>query len=65
MQKDNGTKAIINFLKLHPAISVNALEIACYLPKTTIAQAMLGNRLIPAKHMNKLILVLIEYGFKV
>jgi hypothetical protein len=55
---------IIEFLKERPLISVKGLEQTLSLPDSTIRQAMTGSREIPFKYLHKIIVHLIDYGFK-
>jgi hypothetical protein len=55
---------IIEFLTEHPALSLNQLEKAAELPQSLLSKAMKGKRRLNQKHIEKLVTVLIQYGFK-
>ncbi len=55
---------IIEFLKNHPCISVNCIEKAAGLPRSTVAHAMEGTRGLNDTHIEKLLPILKKYGYK-
>lgn len=55
---------VIHFLERNPALSVSALETEARLPKSTLAKAVAGDRVLNAKHLAALFPVLVKYGFK-
>lgn len=59
----NKSDKIINFLKAHELISINALEKKCGLPQSTIYKAQNG-RTLPEKYHESLIKELKRYGLK-
>jgi len=56
---------IIEFLKDHPAVSLNQLEKAAELPQSLLSKAMKGIRRLNQKHIEKLVSFLVQYGFKI
>ncbi len=54
----------MHFLAHNPALSVSALEAEARLPKSTLAKAVAGDRVLNAKHLSALFPVLVKYGFK-
>jgi chromosome partitioning protein len=57
-------KKIVKFFKDHPCISVNCIEKAADLPKSTLAHALRGSRQLNEDHMGKLMPVLKKYGYQ-
>ena len=55
---------IIEFLREHPALSLNQLEKAAELPQSLLSKAMKGKRRLNQKHIEKLVPILEQYGFK-
>jgi chromosome partitioning protein len=55
---------IIEFLKARPALSLNQLEKQAELPQSLLSKAIKGKRRLNQKHIEKLVPVLEEYGFK-
>ena len=63
-RKMNKSDKIINFLKAHELISINALEKKCGLSQGTMAHALNGSRGLPEKYHESLIKELKRYGCK-
>lgn len=62
MKQKKYTRIVVDFLKSHPLISVNALEKLLDLPFTSVHQAVSGKRLIPKSHIFKILVELANYG---
>jgi len=60
MNSDN----IVQFLKEHPLINVNALERECNLAQGVISKALNGKRTIAGSSVPAIIAVLESYGLK-
>lgn len=58
------TKHILAFLEARPYIAARGLERAAGIPRDTLAQAKLGNRLIPEDSIYKLMCTLAGCGIK-
>lgn len=56
------TRIIVDFLRSHPLINVNALEKLLELPFTSVHQAVTGKRSIPKGHIFKILAELSKYG---
>ncbi|MCP9763909.1 hypothetical protein [Lacihabitans soyangensis] len=56
---------IVEFLKSRPFISVNQVEIAAGMPKSSLAAAMIGKRNIPVKYWYTLNNILSAYGYSI
>jgi hypothetical protein len=54
---------IVEFLKSRPFISVNQVEKAAEMPKSSLASAMIGKRNIPVKYWYVLNNILADYGY--
>lgn len=55
---------IIGFLSQRPALSLNKLEKEAGLPQSLLSKAMKGKRRLNQAHIEKLIPIIIIYGFK-
>jgi len=55
---------LVDFLKSHPAISVNMIEQLANIPQSTINKAFSGERTIPSQHIYPLFCILAEYGLE-
>jgi predicted transcriptional regulator len=55
---------IIEFLKEHLALSLNQLEKQSGLPQSLLSKAMKGKRRLNQNHIEKLVPILEQYGFK-
>jgi chromosome partitioning protein len=51
-------------LKEHPALSLNQLEKLAELPQSLLSKAMKGKRRLNQDHIEKLVPILLQYGFK-
>lgn len=58
------SEKILKYLKSRPSISIQILEKECKIPLQSIAKAMVGVRVIPSEHCEKIIAVLRKYGYK-
>jgi len=56
--------SIAEFLKNRPSISLRGIETEADLPTKTLSHYVNGRRKLSAKHIEKLIPVLLKYGFK-
>lgn len=56
---------ITDFLREHVLISVKGLEENLSLPDGTIRQALVGGRLIPEKHIYRILCELAKYGLEI
>jgi hypothetical protein len=54
---------IVEFLKSRPFISVNQVEKAAEMPKSSLASAMIGKRNVPVKYWYVLNNILADYGY--
>lgn len=61
---DQGTH-IIEFLKARPFISVNQVEKAAEMPKSSLASAMISKRSVPIKYWYVLHNILSKYGYTI
>lgn len=63
----NESNALIEFLKTHPLISLNALEKKLNIPQSTLSKAVKGHksRSIPIGYWYKLSFELKEYGYHI
>lgn len=61
----NESNALIEFLKTHPLISLNALEKKLNIPQSTLSKAVKGHRTIPIGYRYKLSLELRSYGYHI
>lgn len=57
--------ALIEYLKTHPLISLNALEEKLNIPQSTLSKAVKGHRPIPIGYWYKLSLELRDYGYHI
>lgn len=55
---------VMDFLSRNPALSISTLEAEARLPKSTLAKATAGDRVLNAKHLAALYPVLAKYGFR-
>lgn len=65
MLQEKYSNIITEFLRTHPLLSINAIEIELNLPQSTIAQSIKGPRFLPVKHIYSLICLLAQYGLKI
>lgn len=61
----NESSALIQFLKKHELISLNALESKLNIPQSTLYKAVKGHRTIPIGYWYKLSLELRSYGYHI
>lgn len=63
----NESDALIEFLKTHPLISLNALEKKLNIPQSTLSKAVKGHksRSIPIGYWYKFSLELRDYGYHI
>jgi hypothetical protein len=54
---------IVDFLRSKPFISVNQVEKAAEMPKSSLASAMIGKRNVPVRYWNVLNNILADYGY--
>lgn len=54
---------IIDWLRDHPLLSLNAIEKQLDLPQGTLSKALKGSRDLPVKHQSPLAELLKSYGY--